>query len=49
MADQGGAVGQQVGYAVHAVVDGTGALGSQFEQASDLLLLDLMMPGLDGL
>jgi DNA-binding response OmpR family regulator len=40
---------QQAGYAVHAVVDGTAALASQLEQASDLLVLDLMMPGLDGL
>ncbi len=40
---------QQAGYAVQAVVDGTAALASQAEQASDLLVLDLMMPGLDGL
>ena len=37
------------GYAVTAVADGAAALASQDEQASDLLLLDLMMPGLDGL
>ena len=37
------------GYAVHAVADGPSALASQNEQASDLLILDLMMPGLDGL
>ena len=37
------------GYSVTAVADGPAALASQDEQASDLLLLDLMMPGLDGL
>ncbi|HEY4957169.1 MAG TPA: response regulator, partial [Caldimonas sp.] len=37
------------GYDVSAVVDGTAALASQAERASDLLVLDLMMPGLDGL
>ncbi|MCP5281345.1 MAG: response regulator transcription factor [Rhodoferax sp.] len=36
-------------YDVHAVADGTAALASQNEQASDLLILDLMMPGMDGL
>ncbi len=40
---------QQAGYAVTAVADGPAALASQAERASDLLLLDLMMPGLDGL
>ena len=40
---------QQAGYRVQAVADGPAALASQLEQASDLLLLDLMMPGLDGL
>jgi DNA-binding response OmpR family regulator len=40
---------QQAGYAVQAVADGRAALASQVEQASDLLVLDLMMPGLDGL
>ncbi len=40
---------QQAGYAVTAVADGPAALASQAEQASDLLLLDLMLPGLDGL
>jgi len=40
---------RQAGYRVDAVSDGTAALASQAEQASDLLLLDLMMPGLDGL
>ena len=37
------------GYEVEAVADGTAALASQSERASDLLVLDLMMPGLDGL
>ena len=37
------------GYEVEAVADGTAALASQAERASDLLVLDLMMPGLDGL
>ena len=40
---------QQAGYVVSAVGDGVAALASQNEQASDLLILDLMMPGLDGL
>jgi DNA-binding response OmpR family regulator len=40
---------QQAGYQVQAVADGTAALASQLDAASDLLLLDLMMPGLDGL
>jgi DNA-binding response OmpR family regulator len=37
------------GYEVTTVADGLAALASQNEQASDLLVLDLMMPGLDGL
>ncbi len=37
------------GYAVTAVVDGQAALDSQLESPSDLLILDLMMPKLDGL
>ena len=37
------------GYDVAAVADGRAALASQSEHASDLLVLDLMMPGLDGL
>jgi DNA-binding response OmpR family regulator len=37
------------GYDVTAVADGSAALASQNERASDLLVLDLMMPGLDGL
>jgi DNA-binding response OmpR family regulator len=37
------------GYEVAAVADGTAALASQADRHSDLLVLDLMMPGLDGL
>jgi DNA-binding response OmpR family regulator len=37
------------GYEVQAVPDGAAALASQAERASDLLVLDLMMPALDGL
>ncbi len=37
------------GYDVRAVVDGSAALASEAERESDLLVLDLMMPGLDGL
>ena len=40
---------QQAGYEVTAVADGRAALASQQERASDLLILDLMMPLLDGL
>ena len=40
---------QQAGYVVDAHADGSSALASQAEQSSDLLILDLMMPGLDGL
>jgi DNA-binding response OmpR family regulator len=40
---------QQAGYEVTACADGIKALESQAGQASDLLVLDLMMPGLDGL
>lgn len=40
---------RHAGYEVAAVPDGPAALAHQAEQASDLLLLDLMMPGLDGL
>ena len=36
-------------YEVTAVADGVAALESQNQQASDLLILDLMMPGMDGL
>jgi DNA-binding response OmpR family regulator len=37
------------GYDVQGVADGSAALASQQEKASDLLILDLMMPGVDGL
>jgi DNA-binding response OmpR family regulator len=40
---------RQAGHEVLAVVDGQAALDSQLERASDLLVLDLMMPKLDGL
>ena len=40
---------RNAGYEVSAVADGSAALASQNERASDLLILDLMMPGLDGL
>ena len=40
---------QGAGYEVQAVPDGAAALASQAERASDLLVLDLMMPSLDGL
>jgi DNA-binding response OmpR family regulator len=40
---------KSAGYQVQAVADGQQALASQAEQASDLLVLDLMMPGMDGL
>ncbi|HEX3138811.1 MAG TPA: response regulator transcription factor [Rhizobacter sp.] len=40
---------RNAGYEVSTVADGPAALASQNEQASDLLILDLMMPGLDGL
>ena len=40
---------RNAGYVVQAVVDGVAALASQNERESDLLILDLMMPGMDGL
>jgi DNA-binding response OmpR family regulator len=40
---------RNAGYAVTAVADGAAALARQLEEASDLLILDLMMPRLDGL
>ncbi len=40
---------RQGGYEVTTVGDGEAALASQHEQSHDLLILDLMMPRLDGL
>ncbi|KQV99516.1 response regulator transcription factor [Rhizobacter sp. Root1221] len=40
---------RQAGYEVTAVTDGEAALASQNEGGHDLLILDLMMPKLDGL
>ena len=40
---------QQAGYGVTAVPDGRAALAHEEGRASDLLVLDLMMPQLDGL
>jgi DNA-binding response OmpR family regulator len=40
---------RSAGYEVRAVADGLAALQSQIEQPSELLILDLMMPGKDGL
>ena len=40
---------QHSGYQVHAVADGVSAVAQQLAQPADLLVLDLMMPGLDGL
>ncbi len=40
---------RHAGYDVLAVADGPAALAAQLEAPRDLLLLDLMMPGLDGL
>ncbi len=40
---------RQAGYTVLAVGNGRAALDSQAERASDLLVLDLMMPLMDGL
>jgi DNA-binding response OmpR family regulator len=40
---------RHAGYAVTPVADGRAALDSQAARAADLLILDLMMPGLDGL
>jgi DNA-binding response OmpR family regulator len=40
---------RQAGYEVQAVPDGQAALASQQARASDVLVLDLMMPKLDGL
>jgi DNA-binding response OmpR family regulator len=40
---------QHSGYTVRAVGDGVAAVAAQLDRAADLLVLDLMMPGLDGL
>ena len=40
---------RSAGYAVSAVGDGEQALARQIEAPADLLVLDLMMPGMDGL
>ena len=40
---------RNAGYAVTAVADGAAALAAEQDQPHDLLLLDLMMPGTDGL
>jgi DNA-binding response OmpR family regulator len=40
---------RHAGYGVTSVADGRAALDSQAQRAADLLILDLMMPGLDGL
>jgi DNA-binding response OmpR family regulator len=40
---------RHAGYDVTPVADGRAALDSQSDRSSDLLILDLMMPGLDGL
>jgi DNA-binding response OmpR family regulator len=40
---------QSAGYAVTAVADGAAALATHTARAHDLLVLDLMMPGMDGL
>ncbi len=40
---------RNAGYAVDAVADGAAALARQLERPADLLLLDLMLPALDGL
>ncbi len=40
---------QNAGYAVTAVPDGRAALAHEAQRASDVLILDLMMPLLDGL
>ena len=37
------------GYAVTAVADGTSALATQLAQPCDVVILDRMMPGMDGL
>ena len=40
---------RSAGYAVTAVADGTSALATQLAQPCDVVILDRMMPGMDGL
>jgi DNA-binding response OmpR family regulator len=40
---------RSAGYDVSEVADGLAALASESERSNDLLVLDLMMPGMDGL
>ena len=40
---------RSAGYAVTAVADGTSALATQMAQPCDVVILDRMMPGMDGL
>ena len=40
---------QKEGYEVHAAEDGASALEKAYETKPDLILLDVMMPGLSGL
>ena len=40
---------QKEGYEVHAAEDGASALEQAYEKKPDLILLDVMMPGLSGL
>jgi two-component system OmpR family response regulator/two-component system alkaline phosphatase synthesis response regulator PhoP len=40
---------QKEGYEVHAAEDGASALEQTYEKKPDLILLDVMMPGLSGL
>ena len=40
---------RSAGCAVTAVADGVAALASQHERADSVLILDLMMPGMDGM
>jgi len=40
---------RNAGYRVEAVADGAAALATQLERPAELLVLDLMLPGLDGL
>ena len=40
---------RSAGYLVTSVADGLAAMAAQAEQVFDVLILDLMMPGMDGL